>query len=87
MQSRKPRLPPSRSVLVLLPLTLIEALDRAADVLKMNRTDLIRRSLMRDVPSLLKEEVARTKRSDFHGPEKQVGLMNFLRCFLWRRRT
>ena len=59
MQSRKPILPPSRAVLVLLPLTLIEALDYASNVLKMHRTDVIRRSLMRDVNSLLKEEVSR----------------------------
>ena len=61
MQSRKPVLPPSRSVLVTLPLTLIEALDHAAEVLKMHRTDVIRRSLGRDVSSLLRDEVARTQ--------------------------
>ena len=61
MQSRKPILPPSRAVLVSLPLTLIEALDDAANTLGFNRTDVIRRSLMRDVYSLLREEVARTK--------------------------
>ena len=62
MQSRKPILPPSRAVLILLPLTLIEALDYAANVLKMHRTDIIRRSLMRDVNSLLREEVSRAQR-------------------------
>ena len=62
MQSRKPILPPSRAVLVLLPLTLIDALDYAANVLKLHRTDVIRRSLMRDVNSLLREEVSRTQR-------------------------
>ena len=36
MQSRKPRLPPSRAVLVILPLSLIEALDEAADALDMS---------------------------------------------------
>ena len=61
MQSRKPILPPSRAVLVLLPLTLIEALDHASNVLKMHRTDVIRRSLMRDVDSLLREEVSRAQ--------------------------
>jgi len=61
MQSRKPILPPSRAVLVLLPLTLIEALDYAANILKMHRTDVIRRSLMRDVNSLLREEVSRAQ--------------------------
>ena len=61
MQSRKPILPPSRAVLVLLPLTLIEVLDHASKVLKMHRTDVIRRSLMRDVNSLLKEEVSRAR--------------------------
>ena len=62
MQSRKPILPPSRAVLVLLPLTLINVLDYAANVLKMHRTDVIRRSLMRDVNSALREEVSRAQR-------------------------
>ena len=62
MQSRKPILPPSRAVLVLLPLTLIDALDYASIVLKMHRTDVIRRSLMRDVNSALREEVSRAQR-------------------------
>ena len=61
MQSRKPILPPSRAVLVLLPLTLIDVLDYASNVLKMHRTDVIRRSLMRDVNSLLREEVSRAQ--------------------------
>ena len=62
MQRRKPILPPSRAVLILLPLTLIEVLDYASNVLKMHRTDVIRRSLMRDVNSLLSEEVLRAQR-------------------------
>jgi hypothetical protein len=62
MQSRKPILPPSRAVLVLLPLTLIDALDYASYVLNMHRTDVIRRSLMRDVNSLLKDEISRAQR-------------------------
>jgi hypothetical protein len=45
MQKRKPVLPPSRSVLILLPLTLIAVLDYAANALRMHRTDVIRRSL------------------------------------------
>lgn len=61
MQSRKPILPPSRAVLVLLPLTLIQALDYASNVLKMHRTDVIRRSLIRDVNSLLRDEVLRAQ--------------------------
>jgi hypothetical protein len=61
MQRRKPILPPSRAVLVLLPLTLIDALDYAANVLNLHRTDVIRRSLMRDVNSLLREEVSRSQ--------------------------
>jgi hypothetical protein len=61
MQRRKPVLPPSRSVLILLPLTLIEVLDYAANALKMHRTDVIRRSLVRDVNSLLREEVLRAQ--------------------------
>ena len=61
MQHRKPVLPPSRSVLILLPLTLIQVLDYAANALKMHRTDVIRRSLIRDVNSLLREEVLRAQ--------------------------
>ena len=61
MQHRKPVLPPSRSVLILLPLTLINVLDYAANALKMHRTDVIRRSLIRDVNSLLREEVLRAQ--------------------------
>ena len=68
MQSRKPILPPSRAVLVLLPLTLIQALDYASNVLKMHRTDVIRRSLMRDVNSALREEISRAQRhQERHG--------------------
>ena len=59
MQSRKPILPPSRAVLVLLPLTLINVLE--ANALKMHRTDVIRRSLIRDVNSLLRDEVLRAQ--------------------------
>ena len=62
MQSRKPILPPSRAVPVLLPLTLIDALDYASNVLNMHRTDVIRRSLMRDLNSALREEVSRAQR-------------------------
>jgi hypothetical protein len=61
MQPRKPTLPPSRSVLILLPLTLIQVLDYAANALKMHRTNVIRRSLIRDVNSLLREEVLRAQ--------------------------
>jgi len=72
MQNRKPILPPSRAVLVLLPLTLIEALDYASNVLNMHRTDVIRRSLMRDVNSLLRDEVSRAQqhqeRQGWSGP-------------------
>ena len=53
---------PSRAVLILLPLTLIDALDYASNVLKMHRTDVIRRSLIRDVNSALREEVSRAQR-------------------------
>jgi uncharacterized protein (DUF1778 family) len=59
MQSRKTTLPPSRAVLILLPLSLIELLDTAADVLNMSRSDVVRRSLMRDAHTLLREEIAR----------------------------
>ena len=51
MQNCKPRLPPGRPVLVILPLSLIEALDQAADALEISRSDLIRRSRARDVVS------------------------------------
>ena len=63
MQSRKPILPPSRAVLVLLPLNLIEALDQAADALNMSRSDVIRRSLTREVATVLREEVRRVQSS------------------------
>jgi hypothetical protein len=69
MQTRKPRLPPSRAVLVILPLSLIEALDQAADALDISRSDVIRRSLVREVSSLLKEEVVRA-RAAYHQPER-----------------
>jgi metal-responsive CopG/Arc/MetJ family transcriptional regulator len=61
MQARKPILPPSRAVLVILPLALIEQLDQAADTLGMNRSDVIRRSLVRDAAGALHEEVTRTR--------------------------
>ena len=48
-------------MLVLLPLTLINVLDYAANALKMHRTDVIRRSLIRDVNSLLRDEVLRAQ--------------------------
>jgi hypothetical protein len=66
MQKRKPVIPPSRSVLILQPLTLIQVLDYAANALKMHRTDVIRRSLIRDVNSLLREEVLRAQRQQEH---------------------
>ncbi len=61
MQSRKPILPPGRPVLVILPLSLIEQLDQAAEALGMNRSDVIRRSLVRDASGALHEEVTRTR--------------------------
>ena len=61
MQQRRPILPPSRSVLILLPLSLIEVLDQAADIFRMSRSDIIRRSLMRDVTTQLREEVTRAQ--------------------------
>jgi hypothetical protein len=64
MQNRKPRLPPSRAVLVILPLSLIEALDKAADALQMSRSDVIRRSLVRDATTSLNEEVARAREAE-----------------------
>lgn len=69
MQNRKPRLPPSRAVLIILPLSLIEALDQAADALEISRSDVIRRSLGREVSSKLKEEVARA-RAAHHQPSR-----------------
>lgn len=42
-------------------LTLINVLDYAANALKMHRTDVIRRSLIRDVNSLLRDEVLRAQ--------------------------
>ena len=48
-------------MLILLPLTLIEVLDYASNVLKMSRTEVVRRSLLRDVNSILMDEVLRTQ--------------------------
>jgi hypothetical protein len=61
MQNHKLRLPPSRAVLVILPLSLIEALDQAADALEMSRSDVIRRSLVRETSTVLREEVTRPR--------------------------
>jgi hypothetical protein len=67
-QNRKLKLPPSRGVLVLLPLNLIGALDQAAEAFDMSRSDIIRRSLIREVTSVLRDEVmkmrARTEEQD-----------------------
>jgi hypothetical protein len=63
MQSRKTTLPPSRAVLILLPLSLIQVLDHAADVLNMSRSDVVRRSLTRDAHTLLQEEIARMQQA------------------------
>jgi hypothetical protein len=67
MQNRKPRLPPGRAVLVILPLSLIEALDQAAEALEISRSDVIRRSLVRETSGALHEEVARA-RAAHHQP-------------------
>lgn len=60
-QKRKPLLPPNRSVLVNLPLQMIDTLDIAAEILNLSRSDVIRRSLSRDL-ILLVEEVSRHAR-------------------------
>lgn len=60
-QQRKTILPASRPVLVILPLHLIEQLDKAADALGFSRSDVIRRSLFRDL-AVLREEVIRNRR-------------------------
>jgi hypothetical protein len=60
-RTRKLKLPPSRGVLVLLPLNLIGALDQAAEAFDMSRSDIIRRSLIREVTSVLKDEVMRMR--------------------------
>ena len=60
-QTRKLKLPPSRGVLVLLPLNLIGALDQAAEAFDMSRSDIIRRSLIREVTSVLRDEVMRMR--------------------------
>jgi hypothetical protein len=60
-RNRKLKLPPSRGVLVLLPLNLIGALDQAAEVFDMSRSDIIRRSLIREVTSVLRDEVMRMR--------------------------
>jgi hypothetical protein len=46
-RSKKLKLPPSRGVQ--LPLNLIGALDQAAEAFDMSRSDIIRRSLVREV--------------------------------------
>ena len=51
----------SGGVLVLLPLNLIGALDQAAEAFDMSRSDIIRRSLIREVTSVLRDEVMRMK--------------------------
>ncbi|MBY0224659.1 MAG: hypothetical protein K2Q28_02510 [Hyphomicrobium sp.] len=60
-RTRKLKLPPSRGVLVLLPLNLIGALDQAAEAFDMTRSDIIRRSLIREVTSVLRDEVMRMR--------------------------
>jgi hypothetical protein len=60
-RNRKLKLPPSRGVLVLLPLNLIGALDQAAEAFDMTRSDIIRRSLIREVTSVLRDEVMRMR--------------------------
>jgi hypothetical protein len=60
-RKRKLKLPPSRGVLVLLPLNLIGALDQAAEAFDMSRSDIIRRSLIREVTSVLRDEVMRMR--------------------------
>jgi hypothetical protein len=60
-RNRKLKLPPSRGVLVLLPLNLIGALDQAAEAFDMSRSDIIRRSLIREVTSVLRDEVIRMR--------------------------
>jgi Transposase DDE domain group 1 len=61
LDSRKPTLPPSRSNLISLPLTLIDILDEAANTLGLHSTYIIRRSMMRDVKFKLREELTRMK--------------------------
>jgi Ribbon-helix-helix protein, copG family len=46
-----------RAVLISLPLSLIAQLDEAARAFNMPRTDVIRRSLMRDVDYMVRHEV------------------------------
>lgn len=60
-QKRKTILPASRPVLVILPLDLIVELDVAADALGFSHSDVIRRSLFRDI-LLLREEVVRNRK-------------------------
>lgn len=60
-QKRKTTLPPNRPVLVNLPLQMIDTLDAAADILNLSRSDVIRRSLNRDMKVLV-DEVSRHAR-------------------------
>ena len=55
------KLGPTRAVLVKIPIALLDRLDHAAEVLGMTRSDIIRRSLLRDIEFILQHEVERTK--------------------------
>ena len=51
---------PSKSILLNLPIDLAGRLDEAATALGLSRSDLIRRSLTRDLVFLVAHELART---------------------------
>lgn len=62
MVQRKPLLPPSRAVIVSLPLTLIEQLDFEASKLGVARSTIIRRALTRNVSELKDQQQASPKK-------------------------
>jgi hypothetical protein len=51
---------PTRPILINLPLGLLANLDEAATVLRLTRTDVIRRSLLRDLDYVVRYELQRT---------------------------
>ncbi len=52
----------AKRILVALPVELVLKLDEAAEVLMMTRTDIIRRSLLRDMDFITENELQRARR-------------------------
>ena len=49
----------TKAVLLNLPVSLVDQLDQAANVLQLTRTDVIRRSLLRDLQFITNHELGR----------------------------